>query len=187
MEIISRCWQIDADGYFVADLFDHDPLLNGVMFTTVECPSGVFRKPQFKNGKWKEGFIFSPDLLLKEASAKSQYKLLMAYQNKKSCGVKYQFGSSVDTIQTRNDYDIANISVLLHRALAMRATGDQTEIAFRAQSNTVYRISPDFAISMCQFVLGEISRLREIYWTLKDEISSSSTVEQVNLIAWTEV
>jgi Domain of unknown function (DUF4376) len=129
--------------------------------------------------------ILSTEGLLQSVKQEKIAQINTCFANSMSQGANVNFNGTIEVIQTRNERDINNISSILSRATFLQLHGIVELIYFRVQSNTVYKITPAFAIEMCEVVLSSVQRNLEKCWQLKDAIQQAETVQEVEAIVWT--
>jgi len=184
--IIARAWQIDDDGFFVMDLFNHD-IREAVQYTTIPCPSGKFRKPRLVSGEWVEGNPRDPAHHLTKAKQAAKRRIQLELDQRIQQGMPYSFNSTSDMVQTRFERDLINISGVATRAMLLKAQGiAEPVIKFRAESNTTYDLTPDQAIHLGETVAAWIEGLYATAWALKDALHSALTPEEISTIQWPE-
>lgn len=102
-----------------------------------------------------------------------------------AAGVEFDFGPSTDSIQTRTQRDLINISGVAMRGMLLRANGNtEAVIQFRAQSNTSYMITGDQAIALGESVAQHTEAIYAKAWALKDAIQSATTLAELEVITW---
>ncbi|WP_110676979.1 DUF4376 domain-containing protein [Salinicola sp. RZ23] len=97
-------------------------------------------------------------------------------------------GGSEDVIQTRPEEDEANLLGLAIEARDRRAAGDtDASMALRAQSNTVYSLTPAQMISLTDAAKAFKQRLLAKSWELKDAVSAAEAAgdrEAIEAVVW---
>lgn len=180
--LIPRAWQLDANGFFVVDLFDIDPR-QGIHYTVTPCPSGVFRKPRFVNGEWIEGAPVTEIELLDSARQRALQRVNAQHLRTLTAGIPYNFLGTDDVIQTRHERDLINISGLATRALLLKADGvNESVIPFRADSNTTYLLTPDEMLAMAAAVSDFTAQQYSEAWALKDAINAAQSVAEIDAV-----
>ena len=182
--LYKRAWAIDEHGFFVVDLFDYD-VREGGLFTTIPCPSGMFRRPRLMQGEWVEGLPVTANELLEREKRKALRRVNSEHLARLGGGVPFMFGNTLDTVQTRDERDMINISGVATRAMLLQAQGVQEPvISFRAQSNTTYPLTPAQAVALGEAVADHQQQIYSTTWLLKDAIASATSVEAVMAIGW---
>lgn len=182
---IQHAWQIDDEGFFVADLHNFDPRTTVLSYTTVPLESGAFRKPQFINGAWVEGNPILPAELIANAKASKRALIESSITAQLTAGVPFKFGDHDDIIQTRFERDLINISGVTTRAILLKSQGEENAvIQFRAESNTTYLLTPDEAIALGQTVAEYSEQIYNKGWSLKDQLEQADDLEDIEAIAW---
>lgn len=100
-------------------------------------------------------------------------------------GVAFLFNGMPDTIQTRSERDLINISGIATKAILLKGKGiEEAVIEFRAESNTSYMITPDDAIALGEAVADRNQQIYSKAWQLKDAISAAQTTQELELLQW---
>lgn len=97
-------------------------------------------------------------------------------------GVLFQFGSTEDLVQTRNEVDLNNIRNCV--LLAMIINSPSSIIPFRAGSNTVYELTSKQMLLLGDVVFSSISDMHTKAWKLKDEIKAATSISELDGINW---
>lgn len=182
---IHHAWQIDADGFFVSDVFNIDPRNVDYVFTTVELKSATFRKPQLVDGVWVEANPVLPTELLAIAKSSKQAEIANQLSLELAAGVPFLFGENPDVIQTRFERDLINISGITVRAIILNSQGvSDAVIEFRAESNQTYMITPQQAIALGEAVADHSSQAYARSWSAKDAIEHATSVNEIEAIDW---
>ncbi|WFF40761.1 DUF4376 domain-containing protein [Salinicola endophyticus] len=97
-------------------------------------------------------------------------------------------GGSEDVIQTRPEEDEANLLGLAIEARDRRAAGDtDASMALRAQSNTVYSLTPAQMIALTDAAKAFKQGLLAHSWQLKDAIAAAEAAgdrEAIEAVVW---
>ncbi|WP_353980962.1 DUF4376 domain-containing protein [Salinicola endophyticus] len=112
-----------------------------------------------------------------------------ALANALRAGMPYTLpDGSEDVIQTRPDEDEANLLGLAIEARDRRAAGDtEANMALRAQSNTVYSLTPEQMIALTDAAKAFKQGLLAKSWQLKDAITAAEAAgdrEAIQAVRW---
>lgn len=101
-------------------------------------------------------------------------------------GFVFEFPNATnDIVQVRNERDKGNITGLVSSALILKSQGIvEPALAFRAESNTTYNLTPDQILSLGLATSSFISTLYEKAWSLKEAIHAATTTEDLDGIIW---
>lgn len=184
VQLIERAWQVDEDGFFVIDLFDHDSTMP-VLFTEIPCPSGVFRRPRLSGGQWVEGHVEDQQQLFVAEKNAAIKRIEKGFASAMKAGVPFNFNGVDDVIQTRDERDLINISGVTTRAMLLQSQNNSDPVInFRADSNTIYQLTPVQAIQLGEVVAIKMEEIYGIFWMLKDAVAQATTVDEVEAIQW---
>ncbi len=124
-------------------------------------------------------------LMFNQRKAAKLIEIGLAQSTALTAGVPFNFGQSMDTVQTRNERDLINISGMTTRAILLRANAvTDPVIEFRAQSNTSYKITPEQAIALGETVAQHNEAIYQKAWALKDAITSATTTAELEAVQW---
>jgi hypothetical protein len=184
---IARAWQIDENGFFVIDLFDHDPSAPDVLFTETPCPSGVFRRPRFVGGEWVEGSPRTNDELLAREKSLKTAQIDSWRDTAIAAGVEFDFDGTLDVVQTRDERDYVNISGYTLKAMMLQTAGVTGPVLeFRAESNTNYNLTPLLMLALGNAVAEHRANAYQISWTLKDAVKNAQTMAELEAVTLPE-
>lgn len=124
--------------------------------------------------------------ILATAKVDKLREIAAAKSTVESAGLNYEFSPSVfDYVQLRNDRDRGNITGLAATALILKSQGvTDPVLAFRAESNVSYDMTPDGILAMSMAASMFISSLYQTGWSLKESIAAATTIEELETISW---
>ncbi|UUA73107.1 DUF4376 domain-containing protein [Cellvibrio sp. QJXJ] len=183
---IEHALAIDADGYFLHDIYNFDARKYNGLFTTVLLGATTFRRPRFVNGEWIDDNPVTEAELLGDAKNRKLAEISVVQKQALASGVAFEFmPDTEDVVQTRDDRDLINISGVATNAMILKQAGiDGAVIEFRAESNTSYMLTPEQAIALGVAVAEHSKVVYAKAWQLKDQIANAGTLEEVEAVGW---
>ena len=178
---------IDSDSALHAKIISAAPIgtwENAIARSDVEFTLGSFAASQ--NDVLSANALLNPPLTFTQLQTKKLSWVDSVRLQAEASGFVFEFPNATnDVVQVRNERDKGNITGLVSSALILKSQGIVEPIlAFRAESNTTYNLTPDQILSLGLATSSFISTLYEKAWLLKEAIHAATTTEELDGIIW---
>ena len=101
-----------------------------------------------------------------------------------NAGLEYSTDTEVFTVQTRAG-DQLNLIALRVEAKEAEAAGETGAVLeFRSQENETHLLTPAELIALCDAALAHIKQIYRTSWTLKDQVTSATTLTELRGVIW---